>query len=113
MDLALTVFRVGVGVGALLVGIGVIVAILSLRPLIRDSRALARDALRVVRLTETELAGIVAHAREVTANAEEMSEDISQALARIGAVADAFEQRGRPILGPVQSADAREDERIA
>ena len=58
MDLAITIFWIGVGLGALLVGIGVIMVALSLRPLARDTRALANDARRLTRLAETELASM-------------------------------------------------------
>lgn len=85
MDLAQTVFYVGVGIGAVLVGIGVLLAAIWLRPLSRDTRDLARDAARLARLLE---------------------EDLPE---RIGPREDA----GRPAIGSVQSPDAREDEQIA
>ena len=58
MDLAITIFWIGVGLGALLVGIGVMMIALSLRPVVRDTRALANDARRLTRLAEAELANM-------------------------------------------------------
>jgi hypothetical protein len=113
MDLALTIFRIGVGAGALLVGIGVILAVLSLRPAARDARALAADARRLLRLTEAELPAIMEHARQVSANAEALSEDLVVTLERLDAATSAIEGVGRPFIGPVQSGDATEDEQIA
>jgi uncharacterized protein YoxC len=113
MDIALTIFRIGVGVGALLVGIGVIIAVLALRPAARDVRALAADARRLLRLSESELPAIIEHARQVSGNAEELSEDLAVTLERLDAATSAIEVVGRPLIGPVQSGDATEDEQIA
>ena len=85
MDLAQTIFYVGVGIGAVLVGIGVVLAAVALRPLSRDTRALARDAARLSRLLEEELPRRAAPG----------------------------EGPGRAAIGSVQSPDAREDEQIA
>jgi hypothetical protein len=71
-----------------------------------------------VRLTEADLPAIVAHARELTVSAEELSADLAVVLERLevatqGLEGRAGDGRGRPPIGPVQSSDAREDERIA
>lgn len=85
MDLAQTIFYVGVGIGAVLVGVGVIAAAISLRPLARDARSLARDAARLSRLLE---------------------DGPPEPPATGGG-------SGRTPIGSVQSPDAREDEQIA
>jgi uncharacterized protein YoxC len=123
MDLAVTIFRIGVGLGALLVGIGVVILVLSLRPLTRDTRALANDVRRLARLAEADLPEILTHARELAANAEVLSEDMAVKLDRLGELAGALEEvvaermepppAPRPAIGSVQSADVREDGQIA
>jgi hypothetical protein len=90
VDIAITIFRVGVGIGAVLVGVGIILIALSLRPLTRDARALATDARRLATLAERELTGIIDGARGLTA-----------------------QPRSPAGPTPVQSPDEREDERIA
>jgi hypothetical protein len=123
MDLAQTIFQVGVGVGALLVGLGVVLAALSLRPVARDARRLASDARRLVALTEAELPAILADAREVGADVEELVTNLAARVDELGDLASSLEYPvpqwpksllpPRSTTGPVQSADAREDERIA
>lgn len=131
MDLAITIFWVGVGTGALLVGIGVIMIALSLRPVARDARALANDARRLTRLAESELANMVGRTREMADGAEELTTDLAHQLGALKAQTDALEQRvlaepavtvaptvgaaerdpmGRQPIGSVQSPHAREDE---
>lgn len=112
MDLALTIFRIGVGVGALLVGIGILVAVLALRPVLRDGRALARDVRRLTQLAESELPELLDQARSVTANAEVLTEDLAVTIEQLRA-ADDEARPGRAPVGPVQSAHAGEDEQIA
>jgi hypothetical protein len=123
MELAQTIFQVGVGVGAILVGLGVVLAALSLRPVARDARRLANDARRLVRLTGEELPAILADARELGADVEGLVADLSARIEEVGRVAANLEYPvpqwptslppPRPTQGPVQSANAREDERIA
>ena len=138
MDLAITIFWIGVGLGALLVGIGVIVIAVSLRPVTRDARALANDARRLTRLAETELANMAGRTREIADGAEALSSDLADELKALRAQTDALEQRvvaepsvvatqvtvatpigepqdgpmGRQPIGSVQSPHAREDEQI-
>ena len=111
MELAETVFHVGVGVGALLVGIGLVVAVIALVPLSRDVRALARDTRRLSRMAETDLPELVELAREVAANAELLTEDLAVRLEQSRVTAEP--PAGRPTGMPVQSGDAAEDEQIA
>lgn len=137
MDLAITIFWVGVGVGAALVGIGVIMIALSLRPVARDMRALANDARRLTRLAESELINLLGRARELTDGAEELSADLAVQLDALKAQTEELEQKvlaepavtvaasvtpapasppdplGRQPVGSVQSPHAREDEQIA
>jgi hypothetical protein len=103
MEIATLVFRIGVGVGALLVGIGAVVAALALRPVARDLRSLAADARRLTRLAESELPA---------ASAEAAPTDEASATEKVDRAA-AGRATDRGPLGPVQSAHATEDERIA
>ncbi len=111
MDIALTVFRVGVGIGALLLGVGMVAAVIALRPLVRDARGLARDAARVSRLLDAEIPELLERARTVVADAELVSQDLAVRLeqAQSGAISVA----GRPAIGSVQSRDVEEGDQIA
>lgn len=111
MDIALTIFRVGVGVGAVLLGIGVIAAVIALRPLVRDTRALARDAARVNQLLDRELPELLQHARAVVADAELVAEDLAVTLEQAQSTPNVA--AGRPAIGSVQSRDAEEGEQFA
>jgi hypothetical protein len=101
MDLATTIFWVGVGVGALLVGIGVIMIALTLRPVARDVRALATDARRLSRLAESELNNLLGRAHELTEGAEVLSADLAVQLDALKAQTEELEQKvlGEPALG--------------
>lgn len=111
MDLALTIFRLGVGIGALLVGIGLVIAVLSLRPLVRDVRGLATDTRRLTRLADEQLPQLLEHARTVAANAEILTEDVAVRLEQSRMSAELAARR--PSGMPVQSGDAAGDEHIA
>lgn len=111
MDLALTVFRLGVGIGALLVGVALVIAVLSLRPLVRDVRGLASDSRRLARLADEQLPELLEHARTVAANAEVLTEDVAVRLEQSRVAADL--PPGRPAGMPVQSGDAAGDDHIA
>jgi len=111
MDLALTIFRLGVGIGALLVGVGLLIAVLSLRPLVRDIRALATDTRRLSRLADEQLPELLEHARTVAANAEILTEDVAVRLEQSRMAAEPPPRR-MPGM-PVQSGDAAGDEHIA
>ena len=80
MDLAITIFWIGVGLGALLVGIGVIVIAVSLRPVTRDARALASDARRLTRLAEAELASLAGRTREIADGSETHTSDLANEM---------------------------------
>lgn len=123
MELAQVIFQVGVGVGAVLVGLGVVIAAFSVRRVAREARTLANDARRLVRLTESELPAILADARQLGVDVEELVGDLSARIEQLGELAASLEYplpqwpkphaAPRPAVGPVQSANAREDERIA
>ena len=136
MDLAITIFWIGVGLGALLVGIGVMMIALSLRPVARDTRALANDARRLTRLAEAELANMAGRSRDNADGTEVLTSDLANELHALRAQTDALEQRvlaEQPVMaaqvtvatavtepedepfrrqpvGSVQSPHAREDE---
>jgi hypothetical protein len=138
MDLAITIFWIGVGLGALLVGIGVIMMALTLRPLARDTRSLANDARRLTRLAEAELETMVGRTRDIADGTEVLTSDLANELQALRAQTDALQQRvlaepsvmaaqvtvatpvgeseddqmGRQPIGSVQSPHAREDEQI-
>jgi uncharacterized protein YoxC len=137
MDVAITIFRVGVGIGAVLVGLGIVLIALYLRPVARDARALANDARRLANLAETELADIIGGTRELASGTELLTDDLAERLDRLNQQARELEERvqagpsvtvgasvaapsslppvavARPPMGPVQSPNAREDEQIA
>jgi hypothetical protein len=112
MELATTIFWLGVGIGALLVGIGVIMIALSLRPVARDARALANDARRLSRLAESELTNLLGRARELTDGAEELSADLAVQLDALKAQTEELEQKmaaepGVAVAAPVASPKPR------
>jgi hypothetical protein len=112
MDVAEVVFRLGVGVGALLIGVAMVVAVLSLRPLARDVRSLTRDVRRLAELAEGEIPELLTQARNVAANAEVLTEDLAVRLEQSRIAAD-LPPVGHPPGMPVQSGDAGEDQQIA
>jgi hypothetical protein len=121
MELALTVFNIGVGLGVLTAGVSLAYLAWRTTPLIRESRALTADLRRLARLTDHELRPILAHAKEVSGNVEVLSEDAAVKLDRLGQILTdlhlALEARGAVPVGgrasawPVESADhTRQDE---
>jgi len=110
MDLAITIFWVGVGAGALLVGIGVMMVAFSLRPVARDVRALANDARRLSRLAESELTTLTGRARELTEGAEVLSADLAVQLDALKAQTEELEQR---VLGEPAAGELMADEPMA
>ncbi len=83
MDLALSVFNIGVGIGVLAAGAALVYLAWRTTPLITESRALAADLRRLARMTDTELRPILAHTRELTSNVEVLSEDVAVKLDRM------------------------------
>jgi hypothetical protein len=83
MDLALAIFNIGAGLGVLAAGGALVYLAWQATPLIRESRALTSDLRNLARTTEQELRPILAHARELTSNAEVLSEDVAVKLDRL------------------------------
>jgi uncharacterized protein YoxC len=93
MDLAITIFWIGVGVGAVLVGVGVMMIAVSVRPVARDVRALANDARRLTRLAESELTVLMGRTREIAQETEQLSSDLAHEVDALRAKTDALEER--------------------
>ncbi len=83
MDLAMSVFNIGVGVGVVAAGIALVYLAWRITPLITESRALTADLRRLTRMTDSELRPILAHTRELTSNVEVLSEDVAVKLDRL------------------------------
>ncbi|CAN5552069.1 MAG: DUF948 domain-containing protein [Chloroflexi bacterium] len=83
MDLALSVFNIGVGVGVVAAGVALVYLAWRITPLITESRALTADLRRLTRMTDTELRPILTHTRELTSNVEVLSEDVAVKLDRL------------------------------
>lgn len=123
MELVTVVFNVGVGLGALLAGVALLLLVISSLPLLNETRALTRESRRVVGLAERELQPILGHARELAANAEVLSEDVAVKLDRLNDLMNALQHTLESVqvtavprrsgIGSVESTDAREDERFA
>lgn len=121
MDLALAIFNIGAGLGLVAAGGALVYLAWQTTPLIRESRALAGDLRRLARTTDQELRPILAHARELTSNAEVLSEDVAVKLDRLTDLMNALQQgldggritvaTGRPEQRPVESWERREDPR--
>ncbi len=120
MDLVTAVFNVGVGIGVLLVGGALVYLAVQTAPLLHESRALAADARRLTRLAEEEARPILAHSRELAANAEVLSEDVAVKLDRLNDLMNALQHTletvtvtaapGRVAIGSVESVHPREDD---
>jgi len=123
MDLALAIFNIGAGIGVLAAGGALVYLAWQMTPLIKESRALALDLRRLTRTTDSELRPILAHAKELTSNAEVLSEDVAVKLDRLSDLMTALQTSvergqltlatGRPEGWPVESSQTREDERDA
>jgi uncharacterized protein YoxC len=119
MDLALVVFNVGAGLGVLAAGVALVYLAWQMTPLIRESRALTADLRRLTRTTDHELRPILAHARELTSNAEVLSEDVAVKLDRLTDLMNSLQHSldtvqitaapRRPTPASVESWETRED----
>lgn len=119
MDLALAIFNIGAGLGVLAAGGALVYLAWQATPLIRESRALTADLRRLSAATEQELRPILAHARELTSNAEVLSEDVAVKLDRMTDLMNTLQagledgritvDGGRPDRLPVESWETRED----
>jgi uncharacterized protein YoxC len=119
MDLALTIFNVGAGLGVLAAGVALAFLAWQATPLIRESRALTADLRRLTRTTDQELRPILAHTRELTSNVEVLSEDVAVKLDRLTDLMNSLQHSletvqitaspRRPDALPVESWEMRED----
>jgi len=119
MDLALTIFNIGAGIGVLAAGGALVYLAWQTTPLIRESRALALDLRRLARTTDQELKPILAHTRELTSNVEVLSEDVAVKLDRLTDLMNSLQhslEGGHLTLAarrsperPVESWETRED----
>ncbi len=119
MDLALTIFNVGAGIGVLAAGVAVAYLAWQATPLIRESRALTADLRRLTRTTDQELRPILAHTRELTSNVEVLSEDVAVKLDRLTDLMNSLQHSletvqitaspRRAEALPVESWETRED----
>jgi hypothetical protein len=118
MDIALAIFNIGAGLGALAAGGALIYLAWQAAPLIKESRALTADLRRLTRVADAELRPILANTRELTGNVEVLSEDIAVRLERLTDLMNALQQAvergqvtpaaGRPERLPVESWETRE-----
>jgi hypothetical protein len=119
MDVALAIFNIGVGLGVLAAGISVVYLAWQTTPLIRESRALARDLRRLARSTDEELRPLLVQAREVAGGVEVLSADVAVQVERLSEATAALERSigsasvpvaaGRGETLPVESWETRED----
>ncbi len=103
MDVALAIFNVGAGLGVLAAGGALVYLAWRMTPLIRESRALARDVRRLTRTADTELRPILSSARELTSNVEVLSEDVAVKLDRLTGLMTTLEEgleTGRVTVAP-------------
>ena len=118
MELALTVFNVGAGIGILAVGLAVAYLAWRLTPLIAETRALTSELRRLTRATEGELRPLLDRARDVTRSAEVLAEDAAVRVARLADAVDALDgvthrepvavARPEPRFGSVESSQTPE-----
>jgi hypothetical protein len=123
MDLALAIFNVGAGLGVLAAGGALVYLAWQTTPLIREARGLATDVRRLTRMTDAELRPILAHAKELTANVEVLSEDVAVKLDRMTDIMNSLQHSledgrltltaGRSETLPVESWETREEPRDA
>ena len=119
MDLALAIFNIGAGIGVLAAGGALVYLAWQTTPLIKESRALVKDLRRLTATTGTELQPILIQARELTSNAEVLSEDVAVKLDRLGDIMNSLQLSLETIqitagprraeAAPVESWETRED----
>jgi uncharacterized protein YoxC len=83
MELVVTIFNVGVGLGVFLVGVAALIFAFSLLPLLKDTRGLVNDSRRLVSAADADLRPTIGHARELVSNVEVLSEDVAVKLDRL------------------------------
>ena len=119
MDLALAIFNIGAGIGVLAAGGALVYLAWQTTSLIKESRALVKDLRRLTATTGTELQPILIQARELTSNAEVLSEDVAVKLDRLSDIMNSLQISLETIqitagprraeAAPVESWETRED----
>lgn len=95
MELALTVFNIGAGLGILAVGVSVAYLAWRLTPLIAETRALTEDVRRLTRATEAELRPMLDRARDTVRAAEVLTDDAAVKVARLRDAVDTLDEIAR------------------
>lgn len=104
MELALTIFNVGAGLGILAVGLAVAYLAWRVTPLIAETRALTRDIRRLTRATEAELRPLLDRARDTARAAELLTEDAAVRVARLADAVEVLEEIAGGAAGPAHHA---------
>ena len=107
------------GIGVLAAGGALVYLAWQTTPLIKESRALVKDLRRLTATTGTELQPILVQARELTSNAEVLSEDVAVKLDRLSDIMNSLQLSLETIqitagprraeAAPVESWETRED----
>lgn len=117
MELALTIFNVGAGLGILAVGVAVAYLAWRVTPLIAETRALTRDVRRLTRTMDGDLRPLLDRARDTARAAELVTEDAALGVARLADAVEVLEEIAggaaapthHASVGSVESAHTAED----
>ena len=119
MELVTAIFKVGVGLGVMLIGFELAALALVSVPLMRETQLLARETRGLLRIADEELKPTLMHARDLVANAEVLTEDVAVKLDRLtdlmnhlGTTLEEVRSAaatGRVSLWPVESSPAPEE----
>jgi hypothetical protein len=118
MELALTIFNIGAGLGILAVGVSVAYLAWRLAPLVAETRALTNDVRRLTRATEAELRPLLDRARDTVRAAEVLTDDAAVKVARLRDAVDTLDEIARATgtpsgdpgpAGSVEFAETREE----
>lgn len=96
MELALTVFNVGAGLGILAVGVAMAYAAWRLTPLIRETRALTAELRELSALARTRLPVLADRADDILGGVDVLAGDAAVKLARLGDVVETLESAAPP-----------------
>jgi uncharacterized membrane protein YccC len=100
VELAVTIFNVGAGLGILAVGVAVAWLAWRATPLIDETRQLTRDLRRLTRATEAELRPMLDRARDTVRAAEILTDDAAVRVARLRDAVDALDEVARAAIPP-------------
>ncbi len=95
MELALTLFNVGAGLGIMAVGVAVAYLVWRVTPLIAETRMLTQDLRRLARTTDSELRPLLDRARDATRSAELLADDAAVKVARLADAVEVLEDIAR------------------